>query len=73
MNNFREVNDDILRNWFEFREDYICSMCDADKKYIESFEEISKKILRNVVYKNKDFVEKQLNLLDKAFMDYLHY
>lgn len=73
MNNFRENNNDILRNWFEFREDSICTMCDADKKYIESFENVRKKILSNVLDKNKDFVEKQLNVLDKAFMDYLHY
>lgn len=73
MNNFREVNNDILKEWFEFREDSICTMCDADKKYIESFDDVSKKILGNVPNRNKSFVEKQLDLLDKAFMDYLHY
>lgn len=73
MNNFREVNNDILKEWFEFREDSICTMCDADKKYIESFDDVSKKILCNVPNRNKSFVEKQLDLLDKAFMDYLHY
>lgn len=73
MENFREVNNDILKEWFELREDFICNMCDDDKEYVKSCEEATKKILRNVSDKNKDFVEKQLNLLDKAFMDYLYY
>lgn len=73
MENFREVNNDILKEWFEFREDFICNMCDVDKEYIASYEGISKKILCNVSDKNKDFVEKQLDLLDKAFMKYLAY
>ena len=73
MNNFREVNNDILKEWFEFRENEICTMCDADKKYIASYEDISEKILRNVSEKNKDFVEKQFKAFDKAFMEYLHY
>lgn len=73
MNNFRENNNDILKGWYEFREDYIFTMCDADRKYINSCENVRKKILSNVLDKNKDFVEKQLNALDKAFMDYSHY
>lgn len=73
MNNFRENNNDILKEWFEFREDSICTMCDADKEYIKSCEDATKKILHNVSDKNKAFVEKQLNALDKAFMDYLYY
>lgn len=73
MNNFRENNNDILKEWFEFREDSICTMCDADRKYIAAYENVSKKILNNVSGKNKEFVEKQLNLLDKAFMEYLAY
>lgn len=73
MNNFKEVNNDILKEWFEFREDSIFTIWDADKKYIEAYENAIEKILRNVVDKNKKFVEKQLNVLDKAFMDYLHY
>lgn len=73
MNNFRENNNDILKEWYEFREDYIFTMCDADRKYIAAYEDVRKKILRNVPKKNKDFIEKQLNVLDKAFMDYLHY
>lgn len=48
-------------------------MCDADIEYIKTCENVRKKILSNVLDKNKDFVEKQLNILDKAFMDYLAY
>lgn len=73
MENFREVNDDILKEWFDFREDFICNMCDADREYIVAYENATEKILRNVPNKNKSFVENQLNLLDKAFMKYLAY
>lgn len=55
MNNFREVNeDDILKNWLDFREDTISSIASAeDKKHFICFEEISEKILRNVPEHNK--------------------
>ncbi len=34
MNNFREVNDDILREWLLFREDELSSItCNEDKKH----------------------------------------
>ena len=33
MNNFREVNDDILKEWLEFREETdFCEMYHKDKK-----------------------------------------
>lgn len=73
MENFREVNNDILKEWFEFREDFICNMCDEDKNYIVACENATEKILRNVPNTSKAFVEKQLDLLDKAFIDYLYY
>ena len=74
MNNFREVNEnDILKDWFKFREDSIFTMCDADKKYIKSFNDITKNIMQNVPNYNKKYVDQQLNLLDKAFMDYFSY
>lgn len=74
MNNFREVNDDILREWLLFREDELSSItCDEDKKHWVYFDEISKKILRNVPKKNKKYVQKQLEILDDNFLDYLSY
>ena len=74
MNNFREVNDDILKEWLEFREETaFCEMSPQDKKYCIYFEEIAEKILKNVPKQNKKYVQKQLNQLDKNFMDYLYY
>lgn len=74
MNNFREVNDDILREWLLFREDELSSItCNEDKKHWVYFDEISEKILRNVPKKNKKYVQKQLEILDDNFLDYLSY
>ncbi len=74
MNNFREVNNDILREWILFREDELSSItCDEDKKHWVYFDEISEKILRNVPKKNKKYVQKQLEILDNNFLDYLGY
>ena len=54
MNNFRNVNNDILKEWFLFREDEIASLtCEEDKHHWVYFDEISQKILRNVPDKNK--------------------
>ena len=46
MINFREVNeDDILKEWLEFREETaFCEMSPQDKKYCICFEEIAEKI-----------------------------
>lgn len=74
MNNFREVNDYILREWLLFREDELSSItCDEDKKHWVYFDEISEKILRNVPKKNKKYVQKQLEILDDNSLDYLSY
>ena len=35
MSNLREVNDDILKDWLDFREDAIASLgCAEDKKHL---------------------------------------
>lgn len=61
MNSLREVNDNILKDWLDFREHTITNLtCAEDKKHFICFEEISKKILRNVPNQNKKYVEKQL-------------
>ena len=74
MNNFREVNDDILKEWLLFREDELSSItCDEDRKHWVYFDEISEKILRNVPKENKKYVQKQLEILDNNFLDYLGY
>lgn len=74
MNNFREINDDILKDWLDFREDTIASLiCAEDKKHFICFEEIAEKILRNVPEQNKKYVERQLKQLDDNFFDYICY
>ena len=74
MNNFREVNNDILKEWLIFREDDLASLkCDEDRKHIFYFDEISANILRNVPKENKKYVQKQLSKLDENFMDYIFY
>lgn len=74
MNNFREVNDDILKDWLDFREDTIASLtCSEDKKHFICFEEILERILKNVPDQNKKYVEKQLKQLDDNFFDYIYY
>lgn len=74
MNNFREVNDDIIKEWLEFREGTaFCNMTPQDKKYYIYFDELAEKIMNNVPKQNKKYVQKQLDQLDKNFMDYLCY
>lgn len=74
MSNLREVNDDILKGWLDFREDTIASLTSTeDKKHFICFEEISERILRNVPEQNKKYVEKQLSFLDENFMNYIDY
>lgn len=75
MNNFREINeDDILRDWFNFREQEVfCTLTEEDKKHFIYFDEISEKILKNVPKQNQKYVKKQLENLDENFMDYIYY
>ena len=74
MNNFREANDDIIKEWLEFREKTaFCNMTPQDKKYCIYFDELAEKILNNVPKQNKKYVKKQLEQLDENFMDYLSY
>lgn len=74
MSNLREVNDDILKDWLDFREDAIASLSSTeDKKHFICFEEISERILRNVPKQNKKYVERQLKQLDDNFFDYICY
>ena len=74
MNNFKEVNEDILRDWLNFREEDLCSLtCDEDRKHHIYFDEISERILKNVPKQNQKYVQKQLDQLDKNFMDYIDY
>ena len=74
MGNFREVNDDILRDWLSIREQEVfCTLTGEDKKHNIYFDELSENILKNVPKQNQKYVKKQLEILDKNFMDYLSY
>mgnify|MGYP001851645912 FL=1 len=74
MNNFREVSDDILKEWLSFREETISGrLTKEDKKHYIYFDEIAENILRNVPKQNQKYVKKQLDRLDKNFIDYLCY
>ncbi len=74
MNNFRNVNDDILKEWLNFREGTISGrLTKEDKKHYINFDEIAANILRNVPKQNKKYVRNQLDRLDKNFIDYLCY
>ena len=74
MVNFREVNDDILKEWFDFREEEISSLsCEEDKKHWVYFDEIFDKILKSIPKNNRNYVKKQLDILDDNFFDYISY
>ena len=71
---FREVNDDILKEWLNNREKGLLGyLTEEDKQYHMYFDEISERILKNVPKQNKKYVKKQLNKFDENFLDYLSY
>ena len=74
MNNLREVKDDLLKDWLLFREDKLSSLtCEEDRKHWVYFDKISKKILNSIPKHIRAYVQKQLNILDDNFLDYLGY
>ena len=74
MNNFREVNEDILKEWLDIREqETFCTMTSKDREHSIYFDEVAENILKNVPKQNKKYVQKQLDKLDDNFMDYLSY
>ena len=74
MNNFRNVNDDILKEWLNFREETdLAFINDEDRKHTVKFDDFSEKILNSVPKQNRKIVEKQLKLLNSSFLDYIFY
>lgn len=72
--NYRKISDDILNDWFVFREDTVLAYTDnEDRKHTIEFDEISELILKNIPKQNRKFVQKQLNALDDNLMDYISY
>ncbi len=73
-NNFRENKEDLLKDWLDFREDTgLAYLTEEDKKHCIDFDTISERILKNVSKQNQKYVKKQLELLDRNFLDYVCY
>ena len=72
---FIEVNeDDILKEWFDFREEtYLCYADKQDGENEFKFDFFRENILKNIPKQNRTYVEKQLDLLYDDFMRYLTY
>ena len=74
MKKFEEVNNDILKDLFEIREETIGNnLSNEDKRHEILIDEISEKILNNVSGHSIEYVKKQLNLLDDNLFDYICY
>lgn len=74
MNEMREIKDDILKGWFDFREETLfCYLTEEDKKHNLKFDAFAERIMKNVPDKNKKFVEKQLGSIYNDFMNHLGY
>lgn len=68
MCNFRGVNNDILKDWLEFREQESFSKLNPqDKKHFIYFDELAENILKNVHKENRKYVQKQLDKLEHKF------
>ncbi len=64
MSNLREVNNDILKDWLNFREKDLCSLtCDEDKKHHIYFDEISERILERVLKRIENMLKNNLVFL----------
>lgn len=73
-NNFRENKEDLLKDWLDFREETeLAYLTEEDKKHHIQIDEISEHILNNVPKQNQKYVKKQLELLDRNFLDYVCY
>ena len=74
MNNLREVKDELLKEWIEYREEKIFAiMNEEDKKHEIRYNEITEKILKNLPKQNQKYVRQQLDVLDRNYMEYLYY
>ena len=74
MSSLREVKNDILQEWILFRDEEISTLsCPEDKKHFIYFDEIHDKILKSIPKENRYFVNKQLEILDNNFIDYVSY
>ena len=74
MNRFRGVNDDILKDWLDFRDqECFCELTEQDKEHKLCFDVIAENVLRNVPEQNQKYVQKQFNLLYDNIFDHVDY
>lgn len=74
MSNLRNVQDDLLKDWLYFRDEYLCSLVNTDdRKYMIKFDKLSNSILKSIPKQNRSYGQKQLNKPDDSFMDYVGY
>lgn len=74
MKKFEEVDNDILKDLFEIREETLGNnLSNEDKRHEILIDEISEKILNNVSGHSIEYVKKQLDLLDDNLLDYICY
>ena len=73
--NFREVNkNDILKSWYDAMDEiYLCYMTEQDKFHNLKFDNYRENIFKNLPKQNKEYVEKQLDLIYDDFMKYTEY
>lgn len=74
MNNLREVNNDILKDQLDFREEtFLYQLSNKDYKYSLNVDKFCVKIQHNISNNNKQFVQSQFDKLYNNFMMYLDY
>lgn len=73
MSKFKNVNDDILKNWLNFRDECSSKLTKEDKEHLIEFDKYCDNILKNVASCNKKYVQKQLDKLDENYLYYIGY
>ena len=67
-----KVND-LMKEWIIFRDECLSRLTEEDKGHLIEFDKYCDNILKNVASCNKKYVQKQLDQLEKNFMNYLYY
>ena len=74
MINSRKTDDDILKDWFIFREQSFCTnIKKEDSKHFLLLDEIFDDILENTTKDNQKFIKEKLDMINKDVLDYVVY
>lgn len=65
--------EEIINEWFNFREETLTQLEPEDKKHLIDFDKHMENIMRNVPECNKKYVKKQFDSLDTNYFDYICY